>query len=202
MERNNLIKKGVVVAVILLFIGLAFAPSINANITEIQEYQYEDCDCISESDSNDELQYKYPMRCTILFLLFLPFLLYHVMTGLESMYNDTGIPIFLHAASLNCSWVSPPEPLSNNYTEEIYTHVSGEVEGLRGIGFFTFFLEVSTHDIVEMDIEAHTLNPLEPVYHASPKNYFYAPIFIGSIHYWSTRRADIAGIAIGNIEWS
>ena len=42
MERNNLIKKGVVVAVILLFIGLAFAPSINANITEIQEYQYED----------------------------------------------------------------------------------------------------------------------------------------------------------------
>ena len=34
MERNNLIKKGVVVAVILLFIGLAFAPSINANISK------------------------------------------------------------------------------------------------------------------------------------------------------------------------
>jgi hypothetical protein len=31
MEKNNLIKKGVVVAVILLFIGLAFSPSINAN---------------------------------------------------------------------------------------------------------------------------------------------------------------------------
>jgi hypothetical protein len=34
MERNNLIKKGVVVAVILLFIGLAFAPSINADISK------------------------------------------------------------------------------------------------------------------------------------------------------------------------
>ena len=34
MEGNNLIKKGVVVAVILLFIGLAFAPSINANISK------------------------------------------------------------------------------------------------------------------------------------------------------------------------
>jgi len=31
---NNLIKKGVSVAVILLFIGLAFAPSINANINK------------------------------------------------------------------------------------------------------------------------------------------------------------------------
>jgi len=31
MEGNNLIKKGVAVAVILLFIGLAFVPSINAN---------------------------------------------------------------------------------------------------------------------------------------------------------------------------
>ncbi len=34
MEGNNLIKKGVVVAVILLFIGLAFAPSINANVSK------------------------------------------------------------------------------------------------------------------------------------------------------------------------
>ena len=31
---NNSIKKGIAVAVILLFIGLAFAPSINANISE------------------------------------------------------------------------------------------------------------------------------------------------------------------------
>ena len=31
MEGNNLIKKGVVVVVIVLFIGLAFVPSINAN---------------------------------------------------------------------------------------------------------------------------------------------------------------------------
>ena len=34
MERNNLIKKGIAVAVILLFIGLAFAPSINAQISK------------------------------------------------------------------------------------------------------------------------------------------------------------------------
>ena len=34
MERYNLIKKGIVVAVIFLFIGLAFAPSINANINK------------------------------------------------------------------------------------------------------------------------------------------------------------------------
>ena len=32
---NNLIKKGVVVAVIFLFIGLAFAPSINANVGKL-----------------------------------------------------------------------------------------------------------------------------------------------------------------------
>jgi hypothetical protein len=34
MERNNLIKKGIAVAVVILFIGLAFAPSINANINK------------------------------------------------------------------------------------------------------------------------------------------------------------------------
>ena len=34
MEGNNLIQKGVAVAVILLFIGLAFAPSINANVSK------------------------------------------------------------------------------------------------------------------------------------------------------------------------
>ena len=34
---NNIIKKGLVVAVILLFVGLAFAPSINANIGELRE---------------------------------------------------------------------------------------------------------------------------------------------------------------------
>ncbi|MCK5112995.1 MAG: hypothetical protein KAQ84_05575, partial [Thermoplasmatales archaeon] len=34
MERNNLIKKGLAVAVILLFIGLAFTLSINANISK------------------------------------------------------------------------------------------------------------------------------------------------------------------------
>ena len=35
MERNNLIKKGVVVSVILLFIGVSIAPSINSEIIEI-----------------------------------------------------------------------------------------------------------------------------------------------------------------------
>jgi len=46
---NNSIKKGVVVAVILLFIGLAFAPSINANISkssidsELVEFTTEIC---------------------------------------------------------------------------------------------------------------------------------------------------------------
>ena len=34
MEKNNLIKKSLTVAVILLFIGIAFAPSINANINK------------------------------------------------------------------------------------------------------------------------------------------------------------------------
>ena len=37
MERNNLLKKGIAVAVILLFIGLAFAPSINANVSNDKE---------------------------------------------------------------------------------------------------------------------------------------------------------------------
>ncbi|UCF13139.1 MAG: hypothetical protein JSW06_02500 [Thermoplasmatales archaeon] len=49
MENGNLIKKGVVVAVIFLFIGLAFAPSINANISkasaddELVEFTTEVC---------------------------------------------------------------------------------------------------------------------------------------------------------------
>jgi len=49
MEGNNLIKKALVVAVILLFIGLAFAPSINANISktsiesELVEFTAEVC---------------------------------------------------------------------------------------------------------------------------------------------------------------
>ena len=37
MKRNILIKKGLVVAVIVLFIGLAFAPSINANVGKLNE---------------------------------------------------------------------------------------------------------------------------------------------------------------------
>ncbi len=49
MEKNNLIKKGLVLAVILLFIGVAFAPSINANIgkasldNELVEFTTEVC---------------------------------------------------------------------------------------------------------------------------------------------------------------
>ncbi|UCF12920.1 MAG: hypothetical protein JSW06_01350 [Thermoplasmatales archaeon] len=37
MERNNLIKKSLAFAVILLFIGLAFAPSINANVSKASQ---------------------------------------------------------------------------------------------------------------------------------------------------------------------
>ena len=121
--NRTYVKKALAVTVILLFIGLAFTPSINANMSEIQEYQYEDCDCISESDSNVELQYKYPMICNLLLLLFLPILLHYLRTGIESIYKNIGIPIFLLAASLDCSWVSPPyyqEMMNNNYTSEIY----------------------------------------------------------------------------------
>ena len=95
------------------------------------------------------------------------------------------------------------EALDNGY-REIYTHVNGECVYLRygGFGFFIFFSNISTNAIVDMDIEAHTLNPLEPVYHASPKNYFYAPFFIGFISYHATDRLYIVGTAFGNIEWS
>lgn len=41
MDRNKLIKKGVVVAVIFLFIGLVFAPSINADMLEVKKYKYD-----------------------------------------------------------------------------------------------------------------------------------------------------------------
>ena len=72
------------------------------------------------------------------------------------------------------------EALDNGY-REIYTRVNGEVVYLHygGFGFLIIFRKISTNAIVFMNIEAHTLNPSKPVYHASPKEYFYAPLF-----YW------------------
>ena len=135
---NNIIKKGLVVAVILLFIGLTFAPSINAKIGELSEgisqnnnnLQLEtefqrikayidmksdgDCGCTSESDSNIEIQGedKYPGICFLLFLLYLPIWLMILVVPLELkvLFHVIGSPIAYLAVSLGCSWVDIPEP--------------------------------------------------------------------------------------------
>ena len=144
-NMNNIIKKGLVGAVILLFIGLTFAPSINAKIGELSEgisqnnnnLQLEsefqrikayiemksdgDCGCTSESDSNVELQDedKYPVFCELLYLLYMPL---WTKIPFTLVYYFIGMPIFFLAASLDCSWTDfNPNPgvINSNYTNEI-----------------------------------------------------------------------------------
>ena len=53
MKKNNFIRKGIAAAIIILFIGLAFAPSTNANISKIIDKNQE----IKTNNSTPQLGY-------------------------------------------------------------------------------------------------------------------------------------------------
>jgi len=141
-------KKLLVVGVIVLFLGLAIAPSINAKIGELSEgisqnnnnLQLEsefqrikayiemksdgDCDCTSESDSNIELQDedKYPVICFLLALLLYPLWLITLALPVDFIYLLFGVPIIILAWSLGCSWTNPTEPLIQGMINSNYTN--------------------------------------------------------------------------------
>ncbi len=84
----------------------------------------EDCDCISESDSNVELQDKYPVICSLLALLYLSLLLFYSMLPFD-LVLFIFLPIWLLGMALDCFWTHTPEPkiqgmINSNYTNEIY----------------------------------------------------------------------------------
>ena len=91
-------KKLLIVGVIGLFLGLACAPSINA---EFQKYKYEDCNCNSGKD-------KFPIICKFLFLLYFPIHMISLISPLRILYFAIGFPILLIAFSLECSWTDIP----------------------------------------------------------------------------------------------
>jgi len=102
-------KKLLVVGVIVLFLGVAFAPSINANIEELSvnntimdispilEEDEEDCGCF---DDSSELEWKYPVICTLLYPIWLisvaVLYLFHFKQFVDIM-DSIGI-------ELNCFW--------------------------------------------------------------------------------------------------
>jgi len=102
-------KKLLVVGVIVLFLGLAIAPSINANIKELSvndtimevstliEEDEEDCGCF---DDSSELEWKYPVICTLLYPIWLisvaVLYLFHFKQFVDIM-DSIGI-------ELNCFW--------------------------------------------------------------------------------------------------
>ena len=124
-------KKLLVVGVIVLFLGVAIAPSINAKIGELSEgisqnnnnLQLEsefqrikayiemksdgDCDCTSESDS------KYPVICFLLALLSYSIYLFFIVMSpfqfLDIIYLFIVMPIWGLASLLDCDW-SQSEP--------------------------------------------------------------------------------------------
>jgi len=101
-------KKLLVFGVIVLFLGLAIAPSINANIGELS------VDIQQENDTL-RLEWKYPGFCTILYGLY-SFFMILVMRGISS----TEIPFLIedYAIELGCYWASKDNRLMSSSDED------------------------------------------------------------------------------------
>ena len=89
------------------------------------------------------------------------------------------------------------KPLDNGYFE-IITYIDGYCENLDFKGIL-----IKRHMEIWVSgsglrIEAHTLNPSEPVYYANP-SYLYVPVFIGWMWMVSADCYTIHGKAYGNI---
>jgi len=87
----------------------------------------------------------------------------------------------------------------DNGRVEIYSKINGlsEFQHYKGI---IFKRQVTIYGW--LDIEAHTLNPSEPVYYATTSQYLYAPLFIGVFYPIAPGAFGVSGFALGNIKWS
>jgi len=88
-----------------------------------EQLSADDCDCISETDSNVELQDKYPVICYLLFLLYYPIFLIFGILPFDLLFILIEIPILFLALSLDCSWMDMPGiqgMINSNYSTEIY----------------------------------------------------------------------------------
>ena len=101
----RMLKKGLAVAVILLFIGVAVAPSINANVRKSSvetivnvDTKEEDCDCEEETT-----EWRFPVLCTILYPLLI---VSYILMTFFSFYD---LYTFMEALGkeLNCYWAKP-----------------------------------------------------------------------------------------------
>ena len=100
-----MLRKGLAVAVILLFIGVAFTSSINANVSKSSvepiadvDVKEEDCGCEKETT-----EWGFPVLCTLLYpLLIVSYVLmtffsfYDLYTFMENLGKE-----------LNCYWAKP-----------------------------------------------------------------------------------------------
>ena len=107
-------KKLLAVGVIVLFLGLAIAPSINANIRELS------VDNTLVVNDTIQLEWKFPGYCTILYIVYW-FFLTLVLTGVIS----TEIPFLIedYAIELKCYWAQKnnrliPTPVEDCGCEE------------------------------------------------------------------------------------
>ena len=101
----RMIRKGLAVAVILLFIGVAFTSSINANVSKSSvetivdvDTKEEDCGCEEETT-----EWGYPVLCTLLYPLLI---VSYVLMTLFSFYEFNTFMEEL-GKELNCYWAKP-----------------------------------------------------------------------------------------------
>ena len=106
---------------------------------------------------------------------------------------------FTSVIGMNIDNENEKELLDNGYFE-IITYIDGYCETIKCKGIIikrNMEIWVSGSGL---RIEAHTLNPSEPVYKEKP-SYLYAPVFIGWMWMVSADCYTIHGKAYGNIYW-
>lgn len=117
----RILRKGLVVAVILLFIGVAFAIPINANVSksrfeldynmkileedDIEKSSEEDCGC---EDYSSTLEWNFTIICNLMFFPFIIINLYYTLRGffpfMHSILEGIGV-------LFNCFWADRVEEL-------------------------------------------------------------------------------------------
>jgi len=106
--KTNYVKQGLTVAVILLFLGVAFAPSINADVNKpdidgsklidyLDRIPKRNCDC----EKDNPRDWNFPGICTVLF----PIFLIALILAINYPYPMYFIEIMMYIGSIfNCWW--------------------------------------------------------------------------------------------------
>jgi len=101
---KQMFRKGLAVAVILLFIGVALTPTTNADVSKpdsdtisLNEESDEDCGC---EDESSPIGWNFPILCTLLIPLVVIGLLIYLQT------SQTGFIDFINLIvdTIGCSW--------------------------------------------------------------------------------------------------